>query len=363
MIALSPVVIFAYVSYGLLALRNFLIPLAVMIPSEMIYVIIRNKIPYDGTKHSLKEHIKMGFSKYRVSNLLSSMVTAIIFALIMPTKTDPEWLIYLALISGSLFGIIIGKLVFGGTGSNIFNPAAVGMVFAKLCFGSRYRYPNTWFIDSGSAVTTSGTPLTALSENSATGVNSFIAQYADLSGSPLFDLLLGRVPGVMGEAFKIAIIAGLIYLLVRRAADWRVVASYLGAYIVLMAIAGIFVVTKLPNANYFEFLAFQLLTGGVLFGATYMLTDPVTMPINSPGRVLYGMIAAIITVIIRLFGAFPEGVAFSILIVNMLAPVIYYPKWGDQRYTRKKLIVMGSIGLVAIVIVVLALAFAPEVAG
>ena len=166
----------------------------------------------------------------------------------------------------------------------------------------------------------------------------------------------------MGEAFKIAILIGLVYLILRRAADWRVVVSYLGFFTVVMAIAGIFVVVKIPSVNYFEFVAFQLLSGGVLFGAVYMLTDPVTMPINEPGRYLYGVVAASITCIIRLFGAFPEGVAFSILLANMLSPLIDYPKWGNQIFTKKKVLVIIGVMAATLLIVCLTLAFAPEVA-
>ncbi|MCR5078843.1 MAG: RnfABCDGE type electron transport complex subunit D [Bacilli bacterium] len=357
-IALAPVILMAYISYGLLAFRNFAISIATMVLAEFVYVIIRNKNPYDGNKHTLKEHFLKGVKAYRVTNLLASIVSGAIFALINPVQTDPEWLIYIVLISGALFGMVIGKLVFGGTGSNIFNPAAAGMVFAKLCFGSKFVYPTTWYMDTGSSVTTGGTPLTALAENSVTGVNSYIGAFSDLTNYPILDLFLGRVPGVLGEAFKFAILIGLVYLLIRRAADFRVVLPYLGVYVALMAVVGLVVCLKLPEVNFLTFLAFEVLSGGVLFAAVYMMTDPVTMPINSPGRVLYGIVAACLTVLIRIFGAFPEGAVFSILIVNMLAPVIDYPKWGDQRYTRNKIIVMVSVFAVTILALVLGLVFA-----
>jgi electron transport complex protein RnfD len=213
-------------------------------------------------------------------------------------------------------------------------------------------------MDTGSSVTTGGTPLTAIANNSAVGVNNYIGVFSNLTEYSILDLFLGRVPGVLGEAFKFAILLGMIYLLIRHAADFRVILSYLGAYIGLMAIVGLIVCLKLPDTNFFVFLAFEVLSGGVLFGAVYMLTDPVTMPINSPGRVIYGLIAASLTVLIRIFGAFPEGVVFSILIVNMLSPLIDYPKWGDQRYSRNKIIVMVSIVAITVLALVLGLVFA-----
>ena len=100
------------------------------------------------------------------------------------------------------------------------------------------------------------------------------------------------------------------------------------------------------SVNPFVFLAYNLLSGGVLFGAVFMLTDPVTSPINRPSRMMYGIIAAVITVFIRLFAALPEGVAFSILIVNMLAPFLDHYEWSGTKYTVKKIIIISLLVII-----------------
>lgn len=350
LVALSPVSITSIVVYGLAAFRNLMVSVAVMMLCEFVFVLITNRIPYDGTKHSVKEQFLHGCKAYRLYHVLGPIVSGAIFALIMPPYTDPGYMIYIALITGAAFGMIIGKLVFGGLGQNIFNPAAAGMVFAKLCFGNKYVYATNGYVN---AVNSGGTVLTNLTDTSS----SLVGRYADIGDISSLDLFLGRIPGVIGEGFKFAILIGLIYLLIRRAADIRVVASYLLGYTALMAIAGIFVVVKVPGVDYGHFLLFQLLSGGLLFGATYMFTDPVTMPINSPGRVLYGLLGAGLTVIIRLFAALPEGVAFSILLCNLAAPAIDHYAYSSNKFTWKKIAVMGGLFAVFVLAVCFGLGF------
>ncbi len=330
LVSLSPVSITAIIVFGLPALRNLLISVAVMMVAEFVFVLIMNRIPYDGTKHTFKEQFLHGCKAYRIHHILAPIVSGVIFALIMPSGSNPGYVIYIALILGSLFGIVIGKLVFGGTGQNIFNPAAAGMVFAKLCFGSRYVYGTNGYVN---AVSSGGTMLSDVASSSS----SLISRYEAIEQYSALDMFLGRIPGTLGETFKFAILLGLIYLLIRRAADYRVVISYLGGYAVLMAIAGIFVSVR-GGVNYGQWMAFSLLSGGVLFGATYMFTDPVTMPINAPGRVMYGLLGAGLTATIRLFGALPEGVAFSILICNLVAPALDHYTYSGNRFTKKKIL-------------------------
>ncbi|MDY6391453.1 MAG: RnfABCDGE type electron transport complex subunit D [Bacilli bacterium] len=330
LVSLSPVSITAIIVFGLPALRNLLISVAVMMAAEFVFVLIMNRIPYDGTKHTFKEQFLHGCKAYRIHHILAPIVSGVIFALIMPSGSNPGYVIYIALILGSLFGIVIGKLVFGGTGQNIFNPAAAGMVFAKLCFGSRYVYGTNGYVN---AVSSGGTMLSDVASSSS----SLISRYEAIEQYSALDMFLGRIPGTLGETFKFAILLGLIYLLIRRAADYRVVISYLGGYAVLMAIAGIFVSVR-GGVNYGQWMAFSLLSGGVLFGATYMFTDPVTMPINAPGRVMYGLLGAGLTATIRLFGALPEGVAFSILICNLVAPALDHYTYSGNRFTKKKIL-------------------------
>ena len=333
LIALAPTLIFAFAVYHIYAISTYLISLFCMIGSEFVYVGLKNMMPKDGLKHGFKEKFEYAYKgKFNQNNVLTAAISAVIFTLIMPVAMKlPNGTIippiYPAIV-GSLVGIWFGKLVFGGTGSNIFNPAAVGMVFAKLCFGSSYlTYVDNWYYQLPEGVA-SATPLGLLNGGSYANINSY----------SLTSLLFGQIPGTVGEVFKITILIGLVYLLIRRSIDWRIVVSYLGTFIGLMLIAGlgVFALNKAVNPGYFAL--YSVLSGGVLFGGVFMLTDPVTSPINPPSRVMYGVIAAVLTVFIRLFAALPEGVAFSILIANMLAAFLDHYEWSSARYTWKKIL-------------------------
>ena len=333
LIALAPTLIFAFAVYQIYAISTYLISLFCMVGSEFVYVGLRNMMPKDGLKHSFKERFTYAYKgKFNQNNVLTAAISAVIFTLIMPVAMKlPNGTIippiYPAIV-GSLVGIWLGKLVFGGTGSNIFNPAAVGMVFAKLCFGSSYlTYVDNWFYQLPDGVA-SATPLGLLN-----GGN-----YGNISNYPLTSLLFGQIPGTVGEVFKITILIGLVYLLVRRSIDWRIVVSYFGTFIGLILIAGLGVYAVDKSTNVGLFALYSLFSGGVLFGGVFMLTDPVTSPINPPSRVMYGIIAAVLTVFIRLFAALPEGVAFSILIANMLASFLDHYEWSSARYTWKKIL-------------------------
>ena len=334
LIALAPTLIFAIIVFPIQSVRTLLISLFIMIGSELIYIGLRNMMPKDGQKHSFKEKFEHAYKgKVDINNIITPAISAVIFTLIMP----PTATIY-AVIIGSIVGIVFGKLVFGGLGSNIFNPALVGMVFAKLCFGSQYlKYSevSTWYYQIPDAAA-GATPLGLTNGGYLSHINEY----------PLTNLLFGQIPGTLGEVYKLTIIAGLIYLLIRRSIDWRIPVSYLGTFSVLMLIAGLSVHALDASINPFMFTLYSLLSGGVLFGAVFMLTDPVTSPINSPSRVMYGIIAAVFTVFIRLFAALPEGVAFSILIVNMLAPFLDHYEWSGSKFTVKKIIIISLLVII-----------------
>ena len=329
LIALAPTLIFSFVIYPLNTLITYLTSIAIMVGAEFVYVGLRNMMPKDGLKHTFKERFIYSYKgKFTQNNIITPIISAVIFTLIMPAGAP----IY-AVILGALFGIVIGKLVFGGLGSNIFNPAAVGMLFAKLCFGSQYAtYVPTWYYTVPDAAA-GATPLGLINGGG----------FANITQYPLLDLFLGRIPGTLGEVYKITILIGLVYLLIRRSVDFRIVASYLGTVTVLSLIAGLSVYGLNKEVNPFVFTLYQLLSGGILFGATFMLTDPVTSPINSPSRIIYGMVAAVATIFIRFFAALPEGVGFSILIANMVAVVLDHYEWSNPRYTWKKFLAMGLI--------------------
>jgi len=342
LIALLPVLVFSIVIHKWKAVIIVLISLVVMIASEFVYFGIKNKMLYDGTKHTFKDKFKHAYSKYTINNILAPAISAIIFAMILPASVaDKPYIV----VVGALAGIILGKLVFGGLGSNIFNPAAVGMVVVKISFGSSLVYTSDPFYE----VNLGGTILTSISENGYSVVTS--------SYNNIMSLFLGNCAGTLGEVSALCILIGAAYLLIRRSADFRPMVAYIGTFLVLMLVAGLCIGSKVgfDNNFYSKFILTQLLSGGLLFGAVFMITDPVTSPINRPGRYMYGMIAGVATVFIRLFAALPEGVVFSILIANMLAPVIDYYKWSGNKFTIKKIVWLASILVASIVIVVIVL--------
>ena len=340
LIALAPTLIFSFIVYPLKTLVFYLISVAIMEAAEFVYVGLKNMMPADGKKHTFKEKFIYAYKgKYNQNNVLTAAISAIIFTLIMPAGAP----IY-AVIIGALAGIVFGKLVFGGLGSNIFNPAAVGMVFAKICFGSQYATPTSnWFVKVPDAVA-GATPLGGTDGAIYNAINN-MSQYG------LKALVLGQVPGTLGEVYVITILVGAIYLLIRRSADIRVMLPYLGLFALLSLVAGLSIFAVDGTTNPIRFTLYYCLTGGVLFGGVFMLTDPVTSPINAPSRIIYAIIAAVFTIFIRLFAALPEGVGFSILIANMIAVVLDHYEWSNPRYTWKKFLAMGLLVIIPAAII------------
>ena len=345
LIALAPTLIFSFVVFPIKTLIFYLISVVIMEAAEFVFVGLKGIMPNDGQKHSFKERFNYAYKgKYNQNNILTAAISAIIFTLIMPAGAP----IY-AVVIGALAGIVFGKLVFGGLGSNIFNPAAVGMIFAKLCFGSQYVQERTWYYTIPDAVA-GATPLGGTNGAIYNAVNN-------MSHYGLKALVLGQVPGTLGEVYVITILIGAIYLLVRRSADFRVMLPYLGLFALLSLVAGLSIYSVDGATNPFRFALYYCLTGGVLFGGVFMLTDPVTSPINSPSRIIYAMVAAVSTIFIRLFAALPEGVGFSILIANMIAVVLDHYEWSNPRYTWKKFLAMGLLVVIPALLIFFVIKF------
>lgn len=333
LIALIPVVIYSIIQFGLGAVSVLAISIVTMVILELLFVFLNNKPSYNGEKISLKEWIKNAKNKATINNIITPIISAVIYAMIMPAYTN--W--YIVLI-GAISGIVLGKLLFGGLGGNIFNPAAVGRVVTMVCFADRIVYPNVnplFGVDSF----VGGTPLGVL----ANDINV-------INGDAIKNLFIGTVSGSMGEVSKMCILLGAIYLIVRRSADFRVMLSMVLSFAFVMLFAGIKV-----NDNAFMYMLYQVLSGGLLFGAIFMATDPVTSPTTRPGRITFGILIGVISALIRLIGAYPEGVAFAILIVNMFVPVIDYYKFSTNKYNYKHFVLWGVILALAIIIVIFGL--------
>lgn len=230
----------------------------------------------------------------------SAILTGVLLAFNLPSNL-PIWII----IIGALAAIGIGKMSFGGLGNNIFNPALVGRVFLLISFPAQMT---TWPVPGEFPMTytdaqTGATVLSALKEG-ATNIPAYI------------DMLIGHMGGSLGEVGAIALILGFLYMLARKIITWHIPVSIL----VTVAIFG-GIMHAVDPVRYASPLV-QLLSGGLLLGAIFMATDYVTSPMSKKGMLVYGVGIGLLTIIIRLFGSYPEGMSFAILIMNAFTPLI-----------------------------------------
>jgi electron transport complex protein RnfD len=221
----------------------------------------------------------------------SAVITGILLALTLP-PTIPLWIAAL----GSIFAIAIAKEAFGGLGHNIFNPALAGRAFMQISFPAQM---SVWIAPSGFSpdAVTSASPLSDAFKQ--------VGENFDL----YMDLLVGNVSGSLGETSALLLLAGGILLIILRIIDWRTPAAFIGATVLLSLVLG-------------QDPIYQILSGGLMIGAFFMATDYVTSPLTRTGKIIFGAGAGIITVIIRLYGGYPEGVCYAILLMNAAVPLI-----------------------------------------
>ena len=229
----------------------------------------------------------------------SSVVTGILLALVLPPGI-PLWMVAI----GSFCAIALAKQVFGGLGYNIFNPALVGRAILLASFPLAMT---TW--RKPFEALTCATPLALVKE----GIFQELPSYGEL--------FIGRVGGSLGETSALALLIGAIFLLFRGYISWHIPLSYLGTVALLTAIFG-------------QDPLFHLLAGGLILGAFFMATDMVTTPLTKKGKLVFGIGAGIIVVVIRLKGGYPEGVCYSILLMNACTPLI--DRWIRPRIFGKQ---------------------------
>ena len=236
---------------------------------------------------------------------LSAVVTGLLLAFNLPV-TIPVW----QAIIGSVIAIIVVKQLFGGIGQNFANPAITARIIMLVAFAgemTRWVNPVGGFFDEVSAVT-GATPLAAMSK-----------------GLPLpsyLDLLLGKHGGSLGETCALALILGGLYLLVRRVITWHIPVAFIGTVALMSLVCG-------------QDVLGQLLSGGLMLGAIFMATDYATTPNTKWGKIIFGVGCGLITVLIRFWGNYPEGVSYSILLMNILTPFI-------SKLTRSKPLIGGA---------------------
>lgn len=220
---------------------------------------------------------------------LSAIVTGLILALNLPANI-PLWQAAV----GSLFAIIIVKGIFGGLGKNIVNPAIAARVFMLIAFGSMTAAVFPDGMDSVSGAT----PLADLANDKAVD---------------LMDVFLGKCGGALGETCALALLIGGIYLIVRKVITWHIPVAFIGTT---------FLFTLALEGGNLETTLAWVLSGGLMIGAFFMATDYVTSPSTTKGKLIFGIGAGVITVLIRFFGGYPEGVSFAILLMNIVNPYI-----------------------------------------
>lgn len=219
---------------------------------------------------------------------LSAVVTGLLLALNLPS-TASWWMG----IIGSVFAILIVKMLFGGLGQNFMNPALAARCFLLICFTARM----TTFTYDG---VTGATPLALLKSGNA--VN-------------LMDMFMGKIPGTIGETSALMILIGGILLIVTNVIDFRIPLVYIATFIVFMGLFG-------NNGWDINFIAAHLCGGGLLLGAFFMATDYVTSPITKNGKIIYGICLGLMTGIFRCFSSSAEGVSYAIIICNLIVPLI-----------------------------------------
>ncbi len=276
LIALTPAMIAGIIYFGIRALYLTVICVITCVLTEWLYDKIMHK------KTTIDD--------------LSAVVTGVLLAFNLPASAS-WWIAFV----GSIFAILVVKQIFGGIGHNFVNPALAARAFLMTCWGARMTGGAFIPVDA----VTSATPLGILKEKLAENLPSYM------------NLFLGtNVYGCIGEVSKIALIAGGIYLICRRVITWKIPVIYIGTVFVLSLIFG-------------QDPLFQILAGGLMLGAIFMATDYTTSPITSKGQIIYAVGCGLITVIIRQYGAYPEGVSYSILLMNVAAPLI-------DRYTKPR---------------------------
>ncbi len=241
----------------------------------------------------------------------SAALTGLLLALNLPPNS-PWWIVFI----GSLVAIGIAKMSFGGLGQNLFNPALVGRVFLLVSFPvimTDWTTPASWFRE-GIDSSTGATALSIVKEGLSKGMtmDEIFAQN-DFSYA---QMLFSKIGGSVGEVSAFALLLGLAYLLLRRVIRPHIPLSILGSVVIFSGIFWLIKPEQFPDP------VFTILTGGILMGAIFMATDYVTSPMTSKGMIIYGVGIGIITVLIRFFGAYPEGISFAILIMNATVPLL-----------------------------------------
>ena len=255
---------------------------------------------------------------------LSAVLTGLLLAFNLPSNL-PWWIVVI----GALVAIGVAKMSFGGLGQNIFNPALVGRVFLLISFPAQMT---TWPVPQGFATSyvdaaTCATPLAAM-KVALTGSDSMMSAVPEM-----WDILIGKMGGSLGEVSALLLLAGGIFLIATRVITWHIPVSIMATVALFAAVTGW--AGLLPESVATgEYVMLSLCTGGMMLGAWFMATDYVTSPMSNCGKLIFGVGIGVIVMVIRTWGAYPEGMSFAILIMNACAPLLNLIR--PKRFGEKK---------------------------
>ena len=239
---------------------------------------------------------------------LSAVVTGMLLSFVCPVDL-PWWVI----IIGAFFSIVVVKQLYGGIGCNFLNPALAGRAFLLASYATAMT---TWAIPKiRPDVTSSATPMAIMKEGTEEAFTTLMSNYS------IGDMFIGKVGGSLGEVSALCLLVGGIYLLIRKVISWQIPVAYIGTVAVLTLIAA---PAGMDNVQY---MLYNVFGGGLMLGAIFMATDYATSPVTKPGQLIFGIGCGLLTCFIRRFGSYPEGVCYSILIMNCTT-------WLLDKYIR-----------------------------
>ena len=239
---------------------------------------------------------------------LSAVVTGMLLSFVCPVDL-PWWVI----IIGAFFSIVVVKQLYGGIGCNFLNPALAGRAFLLASYATAMT---TWAIPKiRPDVTSAATPMAIMKEGTEEAFTTLMSNYS------IGDMFIGKVGGSLGEVSALCLLVGDIYLLIRKVISWQIPVAYIGTVAILTLIAA---PAGMDNVQY---MLYNVFGGGLMLGAIFMATDYATSPVTKPGQLIFGIGCGLLTCFIRRFGSYPEGVCYSILIMNCTT-------WLLDKYIR-----------------------------
>ncbi len=307
LVSLIPIILFSFFKNGILPytsgkikLLGMFYPLFFITLGPIFTYIIERiyvKIFYKYEKTKLKQYMKSSYSIF----------PGLFLSLVLPINTPISVLFF-----GSFIATVVGKMLFGGFGNNVFNPALIGYLFVILIYGPMIAANGGYLNPLEMDAVTTATPLSNIATVEGIGTyETLIKPYGSL-----FEFFVGIIPGTIGETSAFLCIVAFIYLTFFKVIKWKIPAVYIATVFGMTYVIGTF------NNLGIWYPLFQIMSGGLMFGAVFMATDPVTSPTTPIGQVLYGLFLGILTVMIRYLTPYPEGVMTSILTLNMFVFIL-----------------------------------------